>query len=68
VLTRALASLRRKSTVYVASADCEVAFGALRLLSKGLRPPVGLMPVAALPEDLEQYRRRWHQEVARNAK
>jgi sugar (pentulose or hexulose) kinase len=68
VLTRALASLRTNSAVYVPGSDSDVAFGALRLLAKDLRPPAGLTAVAPLPKDMEQYRNRWRQEAARVAK
>jgi sugar (pentulose or hexulose) kinase len=64
VLTRALAALRPRATVYVPDSDSEVALGALRLLHPELGPPSRLATVPPLLEDLQPYRERWRQEAA----
>jgi len=63
LLTRALATLRPQTTVYVASSDSEVAFGALLLRNRPLAPASRLTSVAPLPQKLEQYRQQWRQEA-----
>jgi sugar (pentulose or hexulose) kinase len=67
VFTRALASLRPKTAVYVAHSEGDASFGALRLLRPDIPPPSSLTRVEPLPEDLGEYRRRWRQEAARVA-
>jgi sugar (pentulose or hexulose) kinase len=68
VLTRALASLRPGTTVYVAPTASEVAFGARRLLDPQASPAWSLRKVAPLGQSLTAYRDAWRQEVARTAK
>jgi len=67
VFARALASLRPATAVYVAHSESDASFGALCLLNPDLSPPSSLTRVAPLPEDLQEYRRRWRQEAARVA-
>lgn len=67
VFVRALASIRPKTAVYVAHAESDASFGALRLLHPDIPPPSLLARVEPLPEDLADYRRRWHQEAGRVA-
>jgi len=59
VLVRAIASLRPDLAVYVAHADTDVSFGALRLVDPALAPPGGLSRVMPLDHDLEPYRMAW---------
>ena len=68
VFVRALASLRPTTAVYVAHAESDASFGALRLLNPDLSPPSSLTRIAPLPEDLREYRQRWRQEATRVAK
>ena len=68
VFVRALASLRPTTAVYVAHAESDASYGALRLLNPDLPPPSSLTRVAPLPQDLREYRQRWRQEAARAAK
>ncbi len=68
VFTRALATLRPTTTCYVAHAESDVSFGALRLLDPDLPAPSSLTPVAPLAQDLRAYRQRWRQEAGRAAK
>ena len=68
VFTRALATLRRTTACYVAHAESDVSFGAMRLLDPDLPPPSSLTRVAPLPQDLAPYRQRWRQEAVRAAK
>ena len=63
VFARALARMRPKTAVYVAHAESDASFGALRLLNPDLPPLSSLTRVAPLPEDLGDYRRRWRQEA-----
>ncbi len=67
VFTRALASLRPGTAVYVTQSETDVSFGALRLLRPGLPPGSCLTRVAPLAQDLQEYRRRWLQEAERVA-
>jgi sugar (pentulose or hexulose) kinase len=64
VFVRALASLRPEQTVYIAHADTDVSFGALRLVDPALAPPGGLIPVIPLDQDLSAYRNAWAAAVA----
>jgi sugar (pentulose or hexulose) kinase len=64
VFVRALARLRPDLAVYVAHADTDVSFGALRLVDPALAPPGGLNRVMPLDHDLEPYRLAWTAEVA----
>ncbi|HWW21577.1 MAG TPA: hypothetical protein VNZ06_12275 [Steroidobacteraceae bacterium] len=63
LLVRALAALRPGSAVYVARAQHEVAFGALRVLHSALGRDDSLVRVTALDDDLIDYRCRWRQLV-----
>jgi len=67
VFTRALASLRPATAVYVAHSEGDASFGALRLLRPDIPPPSSLTRVEPLSEDLGEYRRRWRQEAVRVA-
>jgi hypothetical protein len=62
--TGALASLRPCDTIYVAEADNDVSFGALRLVNPAITPPGGLAKVPALDVDLLPYAHQWRQMVA----
>jgi hypothetical protein len=53
--------------VFAAGGEADVSFGALRLLDPKLRPRDRLELVAPLEIDLGPYRRRWHDEIAKNA-
>jgi sugar (pentulose or hexulose) kinase len=64
VFVRALASLRPDLALHVAHADCDVSFGALRLVDPALTPPGVLSPVTPLDHDLEPYRMAWTAAVA----
>jgi sugar (pentulose or hexulose) kinase len=64
LLTRSLAALRPQTTVYVASSESEVAFGALRLRHRELAPASRLTPVQPLRQRLEEYRLRWREAAA----
>jgi sugar (pentulose or hexulose) kinase len=64
VFVRALASLRPDQTVYIAHADTDVSFGALRLVDPALAPPGGLIAVEPLDHDLSAYRNAWTAAVA----
>jgi sugar (pentulose or hexulose) kinase len=68
VLTRALASLRPATTVYVTPTESEVACGARLLLDPQASTGTRLTTVAPLPQSLVEYRNAWHQEAARTAK
>jgi sugar (pentulose or hexulose) kinase len=65
VFVRALASLRPSTTVYVANAHNDVAFGALRLIDPGIQPMGQLVQVEPLETDLSDYKRQWHAMIAR---
>jgi sugar (pentulose or hexulose) kinase len=64
VFVRALASLRPDTAVYVAQSESDASFGALRLVNPDLSPQSSLTRVTPLPQNLEDYRRRWRQEAA----
>ncbi|WP_296615355.1 carbohydrate kinase [Sphingomonas sp.] len=64
VFVRALAALRPNDKVYRANAHNDVSFGALRLLQPGLRPSGGLELIQPLALPIENYRERWHDDVA----
>ena len=64
VFVRAIASLRPDLAVYVAHADTDVSFGALRLVDPALAPPGGLSRVLPLDHDLEPYKMAWTAAVA----
>jgi len=64
VFVRALASLRTDCSIYVAPAQSDVSFGALRVLNPELRPAGPLTRVQPLTIDLTTYRNRWHEEIA----
>jgi sugar (pentulose or hexulose) kinase len=59
----ALAALRPQMAVYVASAEHDVAFGALKQIFPSFSPPQPLARVCALPLCLDAYRRRWRTEI-----
>ena len=59
VFVRAIASLRPDLAVFVAHADTDVSFGALRLVDPALAPPGGLSRILPLDHDLERYKSAW---------
>lgn len=59
VFVRALARLRSDTKVFVANADNDVSFGALRLIDPSIRPHGGLVQIEPLPQDLDDYREAW---------
>ncbi|MDD3798165.1 MAG: carbohydrate kinase [Novosphingobium sp.] len=59
VFVRALAALRPDTTVYVANAHNDVAFGALRLIDPALEPAGELRRVEPLAGGLSAYRNAW---------
>ncbi len=61
---RALAALRPDDTIYVADADNDVSFGALRLVNPTLKPMGNLTRVAPLDLDLTSYHARWLERAA----
>ncbi|EJL28848.1 pentulose/hexulose kinase [Caulobacter sp. AP07] len=63
VFVRALATLRPEQQVFVSNAHDDVPYGALRLLRPDLAPPSALRRVAPLTLSLDDYRRRWRQDV-----
>lgn len=63
VFVRALAALRPDCEVFTANAHNDVSFGALRLITPGLRPRGELVRVQPLDADLDTYRSRWKAEV-----
>lgn len=63
LFARALASIRPNTAVYIAHAESDASFGALRLLNPDIPPPSLLARVAPLAEDLGDYCRRWFQEA-----
>jgi hypothetical protein len=65
VFVRALAALRPDSRVYVAGAQNDVSFGALRLLYPTLPSPSALQQVAPLDADLGPIRQEWRAEAER---
>jgi sugar (pentulose or hexulose) kinase len=65
VFVRALATLRRETDVFVANAQNDVSYGALRLLDPTLRPAGALVRVAPLELDLAPIRREWRDEAER---
>jgi len=64
VFVRALAALRPLTRVYVGDADCDVGFGALRLLDPLLMPASPLHRVPPLPQDLRELQRAWRHYAA----
>jgi sugar (pentulose or hexulose) kinase len=64
LFTRALAALRPEMTVYAASAEADVAFGALRLIWPDIAPGSKLARVNPLDQDLAAYRALWSVVVA----
>lgn len=64
LFTRALATLRPDCAVYTASAEADVAFGALRLIWPDLTPASALTSVAPLQRDLNPYRHEWYDDMA----
>jgi len=63
----ALAALRPNDRVYINNADQGVAFGALRLATPHLVPPMPLAEVEPAHADLASYRDRWRRLAAENA-
>jgi hypothetical protein len=61
VFVRGLASLRSGTRIYVANADNDVSFGALRLLDPTLQPSASLRQVQPLEMDLDAYRAKWRE-------
>lgn len=59
IFTRALASLMPDTRVYIARAEADVSFGALRLIWSDLRQSTALQAVKPLPHDLTAYCRKW---------
>jgi sugar (pentulose or hexulose) kinase len=66
VFTRALASLRPDMQVFVANAQSDVSFGALRLIDPALRPHGTLRRVAPLDTDISAYAAQWRSATALN--
>lgn len=64
LFTRALATLRPDCAVYTASAEADVAFGALRLIWPDLTPANALTSVAPLERNLNPYRDEWYDDMA----
>ena len=64
IFTRALASLRPETRIYVADAEADVSFGALRLIWNDLRPKSLLQTIEPLPHDLAAYGREWRARAA----
>lgn len=67
VFVRALATLRPGTTVFTASAESDVSFGALRLTNSWLKPAGGLKRALPLEVDLETYRSRWRSAIGENS-
>jgi sugar (pentulose or hexulose) kinase len=65
VFVRALAALRPDTEVFVANAQNDVSFGALRLIDPLLKPSGGLRRIAPLAGDLLAYRAKWRAAIAR---
>jgi sugar (pentulose or hexulose) kinase len=63
VFVRALARLRPDTTVFVANAQNDVSYGALRLLDPQLAPSSFLTPVTPLDVDLRALQRDWRTEA-----
>nr|WP_202385644.1 carbohydrate kinase [Altericroceibacterium endophyticum] len=63
VFVRVLASLRPDLQVFVADAETDVSFGALRLIDPELEPEAALRPVEPLDHDLSAYAEKWHSHV-----
>ncbi len=63
VFVRALSRLRPATKVYTSSAENDVSFGALRLVTPAVMPSAKLVPVAPLEMDLSSYKAAWHKEV-----
>jgi sugar (pentulose or hexulose) kinase len=59
VFARALAALRPGSSIYIADAQNDVSFGALRLLNPDLAPRTRLSRVTPLEHDMGAYRAAW---------
>jgi len=67
VFVRALADLRPDTTVYTASAQTDVSFGALRLINSGLRPQGELQAVKPLEGNIASYRDHWRAALEQQA-
>jgi hypothetical protein len=65
VFVRALARLRPDTTVFVANAENDVSYGALRLLDPQLGPASFLTPVAPVDMDLRSLQQDWRAEAER---
>lgn len=63
IFVRALANLRPDTSVYTATADVDVAFGALRLIWPDLIPATALTRVEPLDRDLNAYRDEWYDDM-----
>jgi len=61
VIVRGLASLRPNARIYVANAQNDVSFGALRLLDPNLQPSSSLRLIERLEVDLSGYKSRWRE-------
>lgn len=59
IFVRALTSLRPDTQIYVANADNDVSFGALRLVNPALKPDSALRTVRPLDQSLIAYREAW---------
>jgi len=67
VFVRALASLLPNVAVYVASAETDVSFGALRLVDPQLTPQGTLRRVDPLTADMTDYHARWLERIEQAA-
>ena len=65
VFVRALATLRPHTAVYVANAQNDVSYGALRLLDPDLPPAGALLRVVPLDVKLDEVRAEWRDEAER---
>ncbi len=61
LFTRALASLRPDTQVYVADAALDASFGALQLVDPAIKPAGKLIRVEPLRCDLQSYRHAWRE-------
>lgn len=65
VFVRALATLRPDTAIYVANAQNDVSYGALRLIDPELAPAGELVRVAPLDVPLDAVRREWRADAER---
>jgi sugar (pentulose or hexulose) kinase len=59
IFTRALAALRPETQVFIASAEADASFGALRLIDPALKPPGDLRLVPPLATNVISYHASW---------